>query len=628
MNLTGVALRAGRRHKSQSNETVNIIQFIEDPSIGLGLKLWPVQRIILKAHYGIPLDDTEKTVRVTDWRRENETWFTEAGYLRYLYDEGRSNIREVEEGIERREMVLSLGRRSGKTTISAAVVAYETYRLISKGNPQDFYGVPPGNQLYLTSLATGKDQASLLFNEVSDHFRRCSFFKPYTANNTMSYARFQTPWDIESFGSYADDKNAPATINVSFQPCSAKSTRGRGNVVIVLDEVAHFLDVGQTSAEEVYTAIKPSMMNFVPKGAPPGTKSDGRMILISSPLGKQGLFYRLFQMGFGSGPASKNLLCIQAPTWEVNPDISVGDLEIAFHMDVRAFEAEYGGEFTDRTRGWISPDEVRLDLSACIDPDLRPLSQAPARRPHFVGIDIGLVNDGSAVAIGHLDEDENIVVDFVDQIKAGEGAFENHERLDFDDVADWIYRLSKKFYMTEGIFDQWSGIPFEQALAKRGLKQLKSTHFTEQLRSDHAKNFKDMLNSHRLRLYNWPLAERPDGSPEEYCEYIKELLSLQETVKSKYVTIVEAPNEAGKHDDLSDALIRMVWCASQKLTAPKKILGTRGDSGFSRGGRIPMSPFGSYSAATMRRRFQSGSHPSRQIPRSLRSGIKGPLVKR
>ena len=33
-------------------------------------------------------------------------------------------------------------------------------------------------------------------------------------------------------------------------------------------------------------------------------------------------------------------------------------------------------------------------------------------------------------------------------------------------MADWIYGFSRRFFFTEGIFDQWSGIPMEQALKK------------------------------------------------------------------------------------------------------------------------------------------------------------------
>lgn len=62
-------------------------------------------------------------------------------------------------------MILSIGRRSGKTTISACIAAYETYKLISKGDPQGYYGLPHSNNIQIISVATDKDQAGLLYRQ-------------------------------------------------------------------------------------------------------------------------------------------------------------------------------------------------------------------------------------------------------------------------------------------------------------------------------------------------------------------------------------------------------------------------------------------------------------------------------
>lgn len=101
-----------------------------------------------------------------------------------------------------------------------------------------------------------------------------------------------------------------------------------------------------------------------------------------------------------------------------------------------------------------------------------------------------------------------------------------------------------------------------------------------------------------MKLYNEPIA---DG--EENCPYIKELLELQATHHSKYITTVEAPNIEGKHDDMSDALIRMVWLASQKLGKPKYMTALKKSDGqpmVRRRGR--------------QRVTRGGSSPDRQLP--------------
>ena len=158
MGLSDVALSAGKVDSSNT-ANANIIEFVESPW-GLNMKLFPVQRIILKAHYGIPLDDTT-TFKISGWQKKDFRDVTEAEYLKILHEEGRCNIGEVVEGEQRREMILSIGRRSGKTTLAACISAFETYKLMKKGDPQEYYGLPASNNIQIISVATDKDQAGL-----------------------------------------------------------------------------------------------------------------------------------------------------------------------------------------------------------------------------------------------------------------------------------------------------------------------------------------------------------------------------------------------------------------------------------------------------------------------------------
>jgi len=676
MSLADIALAAGKQERT-GQQPANIIEFVES-SWGLNIPLYPVQRVILKAHYGIPLDDnpwgldlTKKVpsdhpnydeiaflpddededepgelidllpdevepeepldypdamedetgfykfrVKITDWRRENPRYMTEAEYLRFLYAEGRSNIKEVVPGRERRELVLSIGRRSGKTFICACVMAYEVYKLILKDNPQRYYGIPKTNVIQLISVATDKDQAGLLYNEASGHFSNCAFYKPYTANNTMSYAKFQSPEDISRFGRYVDDPTAKATIKVSFKSCVAKGLRGAGNIVIILDELAHFNDVGQSDALTIYRAVKPSLAAFSPKDPRNRRRAigkvEGRILSISSPLGKQGFFFRKFRQGYSGGLESRNMLCIQAPTWEVNPTVEATFLAEEYATDPDSFFTEFGAEFTDRTKGWLKPGP----LLRCVDPMLRPAQKAPLRAPHFMGIDIsaGLVDgDYCAVAIGHIDEEHRIVLDYIERIRAGEGDYEDLERLSFDDITAWLYALSRRFYIEKGMFDQWAGIPFETALHKRGLTQCESVFFTKQLTSQIFANFKTLMFEQKLVLFDQPNPENPNA----HADYIEELLELQAETHSKYIVTVEAPNQPDKYDDYSDALVRMVWEATQHMGKRKYIAGTSRKKGRHKGQASPTELAKARRKAMARSRL-GGSSPDRQ-----RSLIRG-----
>jgi len=620
LGLGNIASAVGRANPNQG-QTADIIEFIGS-TWGLNIRLYPVQQVILKAHYGLELDDTTKFAVAKDWHQQDFWQFTEKEYLAFLFNEGRCNIKEVDH--ERREMVLCVGRRSGKTFISAGIASYETYKLLLRGSPQKYYGLASGSQIGIVSVATDKEQAGILYSEASEHFRECGFFAPYTANNTMSYARFQSPEDITQSCRYdLDPQRAKVTLKVSFRSCIAKGLRGPGNIIIILDELAHFTDgTQQSSAEAVYNAITPSTATFSPKDPNDNRKPtgpvEGRIISISSPLGRQGHFYKMFGLAMKGGTAGDDMLAIQAPTWEVNPTLPTSEYAKNYAKGPTVFFTEFGAQFTDRTRGWI---ERETDLTTCIDPNRRPLIQAPARRPHFVGIDVGLVNDGSALAIGHIepiDGSQKIVLDYLDYIRAGQGDFAGADRLEFDDVVAWIHRMSRKFFFTEGMFDMWAGIPFEQALAKKGLRQLKAEHLTANLNSDMFRNFKDMMFDQRLVLYDWPL---PEGEGTQHCPYITELLELQAEVKSKYVTVVQAPQVEDKHDDMSDALIRMVWKASQHLGNAKYIAGTKGAPPLA-GGISPAARTQARQKAIVRSR-QMGTSPDRQRSPYNKGAVRG-----
>jgi hypothetical protein len=595
------ALQVGIRRR-ETHKIADIIEFVES-SWGLGQRLFPVQKIVLKAHYGIPLDPNTK-FEIKDWKGKNGKVYSEPEYLEMLYLEGRSNIRTITPGKQLRQLVLVFGRRSGKTEISAFIAAYETYKLLLRVDPQNYYGITPGAIINLTAIATNKEQAFIFYGKASAYFKQCPFFAPYTANNTQTYSRFQTPKDIERYGSYSDNKMANATIRVSAKPSNARGTRGADCILVVLDEFAHVPDSGEGSAREIYKAIKPSLSALAPKDPLDKQKPigdvEGRMVIISSPLGRSGLFFDLFEAAFKPTAAASNMFAMQAPTWEVNPTIPPSEFEDAYSLDPIAFISEYGAEFSNRTLGWI---ENPQDLLACVNPKRFKSPMGARRQAHFVGFDFGQKNDASAIAICHLEADR-IMVDCVEEIRAGHGKFEKDTRLEFDDIADWVAEYGKRFNFAEGLMDQVVGIPFEQALKKRGLGQFKSELITKPMSSRMFSNFKDMMYSGHLDLYDIDRTKEK-AEDNKLAEYLEELLSLQAHITSKYVILVEAPKSAGKTDDRSDALIRAVWLASQRLAAGHRIAQPRGP--------MPQTKSQAYKARVKLNKL-GGSHSDRQIP--------------
>jgi hypothetical protein len=123
-------------------------------------------------------------------------------------------------------------------------------------------------------------------------------------------------------------------------PCNAKAPRGYAMPVIIADEPAHWATESEfvNSDEMVLGAIKPAMAQF----------PDAKLVAISSPLGKLGLHYDTVERNLGRsaepdlGPPDADVLAVEGPTWEWNPDISEARTH-ELEKDPRVHAREYGG---------------------------------------------------------------------------------------------------------------------------------------------------------------------------------------------------------------------------------------------------------------------------------------------
>lgn len=625
----GSFLEGKRSVKSNANEGdvdfLSVLDFIERFKL-LPFGLYPVQKFIVKLYYNIPLDAVNKTIHVKDKFGVRVLYeLTEVEYLKYLYDQGHCNI-DKQDGKERRELILVLGRRSGKSALSAIFAAYELYKLLRRGHPQAFYGMPSGSEIRVLCVANDKEQASIVYGDMQAHVEAVDYFKTSMANATQTFMKFRTEHDKKKFG---DD--GKSTINATFKSSIAKGLRGRGVMCAILDEIAFFVDDGKSSAERVYKAIVPSLAQFSPKDPKNKHRSigptEGRMILISSPDAKEGFFYRQYQQAMAKDKGAANMLVIQAPTWEVNPTLDPSYYETEYHKDPKAFMTEHGAEFSDRVRGWI---EDSNDLIECIDPVKKPIDRGLPKEIHFAGIDVGLVNDGTVIALSKINDGKIELVyheawyakkrwrdvnpHLTEPLVPYALTLQDVPRIDMSEIARWFKALSNRFYIHKAIFDQWSGIVFEQELHKAGLTQFETRNFFASDSSLMYQTFKMFMYNRQLRLYDYPKTQSLDGVVSvRYSSLIQELLELQAYSSGKNITIVEAPKAPGKHDDMSDALARSILLASEYISQNPGVLDSK--SVVSQG-MTDANPTMSYNQFhRMRSRLHGGSDPLRTPPR-------------
>ena len=626
-----IAKKRKQNHKQKSSDEgdvdfLNILEFIERFRL-MPDGLFPAQRFIIKLYYNIPLDSVNKDIHITDRYGEAvKHELTEVEYLQYLFDNKRCNIREQDLTRERRELVLILGRRSGKSALAAIFAAYEIYKLLKRGHPQAYYGMPSGSEIRILDIANDKEQASIVYNDIQNHIQAIDYFKSSVAHDTQTYLKFRTENDRKKFGPEGN-----GTITATFKSSIAKGLRGRGIICAILDEIAFFVDNGKSSAERVYKAIKPSIAQFArhdKKTRRAIGDTEGRMILISSPDAKEGFFYKQYQMSMTGGKESRNMLMIQAPTWEIRPDLPKSYYEEEYAKDPPGFMTEHGAEFSDRVRGFI---EDARDLQACVVPDLRPKMAGIPREPHWAGVDFGLSGDGTAIALTHIsngriqlayhevwypkqkwsESNPHLLAPIIPYAMT----LQDVARIDIDAIADWFFALSRRFYILKGVFDQWAGPIFEQVLHKRHLTQFEMKNYTQLESSQAFHNFKMNMYHKQLALYDYPIPQTGekqlwDGS--RHSPLISELLELQSTSGGKNIIIVEAPKVRGKHDDQSDALVRSVSLAQEYVKENPSILMS--------GTLAPLAPnraptYGYNHYHRMRDRMHAGSPSMRRVPR-------------
>jgi phage terminase large subunit-like protein len=524
-----------------TQDVSDIVTFCEQPW-GIRFPLFPVQKFILKCTYGMRLDDTKKAIKVPNDTNDAILFeMTEVEFLNWLYENKMCNTRTVE-GKRFNELIFVSGRRSGKSQISSCIAAYELYKLIKRGDPSGHYGFPLDSSIDMTIVAPTDDQAGIAFDMAMSKVFNCSYLQSRCVNQTLTYFNIQTDSDINN-----KLRKKHASLSVLTGGCSSNSLRGRNNILIVLDEMAFFIDnSGRFSGAEIYKALKPSTGSF---------KGDGKVICISSPYAKYGSFYERYTESFNEQDTT---LMFQMYTSLVNPAIDSAFLKTERRKNKISFGCEYGGQFSDSITAWID-DEERF--KSCVNIGRSKPSRGEVGVDYFMGVDLGLKNDGTAIGICHKEPKTNkIIVDYSDVWFSGSSdiwevetspykgcnRFAHHDIIPVMEVASTIKDLCRWFPIKSGWFDQYNGYALHEIMMSIGMKQFHMEQVTDTLNSGIYQLVKTLYIDGMIEFYNDELL-------------IKEMLSLEAEKKSRNQVKVRAPNKRGSHDDLSDAVVRAVW---------------------------------------------------------------------
>lgn len=277
-------------------QDLNIIEFaIDSDYLGLSFEKRPAQEVILRAYYGLPLDDKQLEIFKTLTK----------GKGKYIPGQGKN------------EAVLALGARSGKSFIVSIIALYEATR----DNWKKY--AAKNEYIYIVLVATRELQAKQI---IGANCLRMLENSPVLKKLILKSNELEITL-----------KNH---IKIISGPCNSTALRGLPIAVLILDEVAFYRIEGPKADEAIFNALRPRQSQF----------PDCKLFLISTAGAKQGLFFDFFNEGF----KIQDRLTCQASTSFVNPLIPKAFLEKERLRDPDNHAREFLAEFSEKLESFFT----------------------------------------------------------------------------------------------------------------------------------------------------------------------------------------------------------------------------------------------------------------------------------
>jgi len=317
----------------------------------------------------------------------------------------------------------------------------------------------------------------------------------------------------------------PAGVELDILPADAASSWGLSPSLLLIDEFAMWPRTG--GAQEFLDAL----LSSLPKV--PGS----RALLFSTPSSPTHPSYRLYEAAL-SDPESWRVSHRKGPApWQSAKELRVERRRLPESAYRRLFEAE-----------WSEADDVistLADVRECVRSS--PLVREPAgQHRYFVGVDLSVSSDYTAVAVVHAERDDvqqRIVVDRLTTWKPS-----RRHPLDMGAVEAHIVEVARA-YDAFVVADKWQAVSLIQRLQRAGIRA-RGEDFTPASNTRRALLLHDLLRDHALEI--------PDDP-----ELITELatLTLRETTPGSYR--LESVEKGNGHRDRSTAISLAAEIAKQ-----------------------------------------------------------------
>ena len=464
------------------------------------------------------------------------------------------------------EIILQLGKGSGKDFVSTVACAYIVYKLLCLKDPARYYGKPSGDAIDIINVAINAQQAKNVF------------FKGFKTKIEKS------PWFAGKYNAKADSVEFDKSITVYSGHSERESHEGLNLLLAVLDEISGFAsEVGTgneqgKTAENIYKAFRGSVDSRFP--------DLGKVVLLSFPR-YQGDFIskryedviaeketiekkHIFIMNENLPHDDSNnqfeiaweedtiisykvpkVLALKKTTWDVNPTRKIDDFKLAFYTDLGDAMMRFACTPTFASDAFFKQKdklEKCMTLRNPVD-NFRRFDESFKPDPekiYYIHADLAQKHDKCAVAIAHVDKWVNIQVikDYqqvapmviVDAVAWWEPKAEGPVNL--SEVKQWIINLRRQgFNIGVVSFDRWQSFDIQQELKAVGIKT-----DTVSVAKKHYEDLAMMIYEERVAIPSIPL-----------------LLEEMSELKIMKNTRVDHPRKKSK--DLADAVCGAVFGA-------------------------------------------------------------------
>jgi len=427
--------------------------------------------------------------------------------LNYLIEDSRGSLSDTELvrnqiirkiGLPFTDLVLVLGRRSGKSLLVAIIALYEAYRLIKLDDPQNYFGLLDDDMITIMNVAGNEDQGKdSVFSKIKSMAINSPFFKKHINKDRTSDQSMilLSPKDLRKNEERRMDgiPTLPGSIEIKSGTSKASGQVGKTCAVIIIDEVAEMIkkEDSKTSDSELYKKLKPSLATF---------GKYGKICVISNPLAQEGILWKLYNNSLRN---DRNPLMFQLATETCNPSVDKQWLQEQKNEDPALYEMQYMAKFSEgASEPMFSP--ILIDLA--IKPERR---RAPYGTPginYYAHADPATTSDNYALAVVHTEDRimpgtnelmKYVIVDHVEMWKAKNKL----EAIMIDEVDDYIIEIcKKKFNVVSLSYDQMNSITSIQKMHKKGIKSVQTT-FNQSFKEKIYETLLHLMQDERLEIY-------------------------------------------------------------------------------------------------------------------------------